>query len=285
MPEGELIGFNSFVENATRADKAADPSYNATTFTSFNVWGTVGGVAIYTGDVVTKGNDNIWKCAGNKQYWIDGASYEFAAVAGVDTQKVVPGTDKLPSTVTVDASTANVDLLYAEKVVRTGGEGDNTVDFNFKHLLSKVKFTVKNNSTTADGYSFMVDEIKVKGAKTGTITLANKTWLNMGDADVYDVADITVAVGDASEECASELLLIPGEFEVTYKVVIRCKGTDIATHTSTVNTVTLVGGNAYNLVIGVEVGDEITFTAEQTDWDYDINDDNKVDANDNIQLQ
>lgn len=267
--EGEAIQFgNAFVENSTRA--AADPSLGTTAnpFEAFNVWGTVGGVAIYAGDVVTKGTGDVWSCAGNKQYWISGASYKFAAVAGVDKAKVsTDTTTKLPSKVVVDAADANVDLLYAEPVSRTGGDGNGAVAFNFKHLLSKVKFTVNNSSTGATGYSFMIDNIKVNGSKTGTIVLADKSWESKGDAADYEITDITVGTGVASVESAKELLLIPGSFTVNFDIVYLCNNVEIARHDSATNNVTLVGGNAYNLTIGVNVGEEITFSAEQIDWD------------------
>jgi hypothetical protein len=57
--KGELIGFNSFVENSTRADAATDPSYSTTAgkgvaLTQFNVYGAVEGVNIFNGNAVTK---------------------------------------------------------------------------------------------------------------------------------------------------------------------------------------------------------------------------------------
>lgn len=278
---GELIGFNSFVENSTRA--AADPSLNATNFKEFNVWGTVGGVAIYSGDKVTgdvgsnivDGKETmIWTCPTVKQYWIKDAVYKFAALRNEGAKANVTCVDNLPSEVKFDATAANVDLLYAKNYGLNDngiiGQASNNapVNFNFEHLLSKVKFTVKNNSTSAVGYSFNVTNIDVKGAKTGTVVLADKSWKNKTAADVYEVADIAVASGVASEECANELLLIPGEFDITFDVEILCQGTKISTHESaTVNKVTFAGGNSYNLVITVAVGEEITFSVtEEPEW-------------------
>ena len=100
--KGDLIGFNSFVENSTRA---TDPTYGAQPLTQFYVYGTVQGtgngvVNIYDGDVVTGTVGNtVWSC-GVKQYWIAGAQYNFAAVVDVDKDN-----DKLPDGVTVDTTT------------------------------------------------------------------------------------------------------------------------------------------------------------------------------------
>ncbi len=264
--EGEQIAFNNaFVENTTKA--AVDPSLGtaAKPFTSFNVWGTVGGVAIYNGNEVTGtvGESNIWTCTSVKQYWIKDAQYKFSALENAGT--VTLGEDKLPAKTTFDATAANVDLLYAEPVARVGvASGNAPVEFTFNHLLSKVKFTVNNNSQAATGYSFDVKNITITCPKTGTIKLADKTWESLSAAAAYSVPTVTVDNSKASEECASELLLIPGEVSINYAVDIKCDGTVIATHTpAAAHTTTLVGGNSYNFVVNVAVGEEITFSVDQ----------------------
>ena len=83
--QGEAIEFGSFVDNATRADAATDPSYSTTTgkgvaLTQFNVYGAVEGVNIFNGNAVTKGDaayGAAWTLTGAKQYWIAGADYKF----------------------------------------------------------------------------------------------------------------------------------------------------------------------------------------------------------------
>lgn len=264
--EGEQIAFNNaFVENTTKA--ATDPSLGTAgnPFTSFNVWGTVGGVAIYAGEAVigTVGEESVWTCASVKQYWIKGAQYKFSALANAGT--ITLGDDKLPAKTTFDATTAAVDLLYAEPVEQTGqASGNAPVEFTFNHLLSKVKFTVINNSTAATDYSFDVKNITITCPKTGTIKLADKTWENLSTAADYTVPTVTVDKNTASEECASELLLIPGSVSINYAVDIKCDGTVIATHTpAAAHTATLVRGNSYNFVVNVAVGEEITFSVEE----------------------
>ena len=266
ISENEAISFeNPFVDNATKA--ATDPSLGTTDnpFTSFNVWGTVGGVAIYNGAEVTGtvGSTMVWTCTAVKQYWIKDAQYKFSALANAGT--VTPGEDKLPAKTTVDASTAALDVLYAEPVSRVGvASGNAPVEFTFNHLLSKVKFTVINNSTAATGYSFDVKNITITCPKTGTINLADKTWEALGTADAYSVSTVTVNNYTASAECASELLLIPGSVSINYTVDIKFGGTTIATHNPTAAyTTTLVGGNSYNFVVTVAVGEEIKFSVDQ----------------------
>ena len=280
--EGEQIAFNNaFVENTTKA--AVDPSLGtaAKPFTSFDVWGTVGGVAIYNGDEVTgtvgsnivDGKEtNLWTSASVKQYWIKDAQYKFSALANAGT--VTLGDDKLPAKTTFDATAANVDLLYAEPVTRVGvASGNAPVEFTFNHLLSKVKFTVNNNSQAATGYSFDVKNITITCPKTGTINLADKKWESLSAAAAYSVPTVTVDNSKASEECVNELLLIPGNVSINYAVDIRCDGTVIATHTpATAYTATLEGGCSYNFVVNVAVGEEITFSVDQNpSWDTQPN--------------
>lgn len=273
---GEAISFgNAFIENATRADVAVVPSYTNSTLNAFQVWGTIAAsdgqsvVPIYANNKVQGivGANNVWNVTdanAPKQYWVNGASYKFAAL--VNAGGVTLGTDKLPAKAAFDATLAATDLLYAEPVSRTGeATGNLPVAFTFKHLLSKVKFTVNNGSTTATGYSFVVKDIKVKGYKAGEVTLAGRTWDFTGKTqDDYTVADIEVVSGDAKEENAQELLLIPGAFDITFKVDILSQGSVIATHsypaTGNAYEATLAGGQAYNFQINVAVGEEITFS-------------------------
>ena len=120
---GQAIEFgNVFVDNATRAAAATDPSYSTTgkgvALESFNVYGAVGGVNIFTGDKVVKGNKDYgvaWALEdpNQKTYWIAGADYKFVGV--VDGNKtgvtaITPDDAGLPKTIayTVDGRT---DLL------------------------------------------------------------------------------------------------------------------------------------------------------------------------------
>ena len=290
MPEGELIGFNSFVENSTRA---TDPTYGAVALTSFNVYGTVQGtgngiVNIYDGDVVTgtvgqketitdeNGDqievDKAWSCD-VKQYWIAGAQYNFAAVVDVDKN-----TDKLPDGVTVDTATgmpktityktANQnDLLYAT-ATRTGlASGNSPVNFNFAHLLSKAQFTVTSN--TADGYFHKVTNIKVQNFEQGTYTIgaatpwstataaAEDVWISFGDIDDIESTDTTGVTNK------TQMLLLPTttDFNVTFTVEIWNGTTLLGTqdYTKTV-TQDLAAGYTYNFKLALSVGELIQFT-------------------------
>ncbi|MBO7312859.1 MAG: fimbrillin family protein [Alistipes sp.] len=297
---GELIGFNSFVENSTRA---TDPTYGTVPLTSFNVYGTVQGtgngvVNIYDGDVVTgavgqketitdeNGNqiqvDKAWSCD-VKQYWIAGAQYNFAAVVDVDKN-----TDKLPDGVTVDGNgmpmtidytTANQnDLLYAKASATGKATGNGKVNFTFDHLLSKAQFTVKSN--TEGGYYYSVKNITVTNYAGGTYTVADGTWAP-GNASAVAFGNVEYVTEDDTngKTNATQMLLVPTttDFKVSFTVeiwngdgqgnddvllgqTVYADGDSDNVHNALPVTTDLVKGNTYNFNLNLSVGELIQFT-------------------------
>lgn len=284
--EDEAIQFgNAFVENSTRAAK--DPSYgqNGENLTKFQVWGTVNGgnglVAIYDGDDVEgvvgsttvdgKTTPNIWTCD-VKQYWIKDAIYNFAALVNAPTTEgAVTLTNYLPTKVNGFTADGATDLLYARSKVDIKGKasGNDLVNFTFEHLLSKVKFTVVNNSKAAEAYSFKVNGITITGNSVGDVALASKEWSNLGTSKSYSVKEISVNkdTANAGQECEQELLLIPGDFNIVFNVDIYNGTTKLGSQAYPIAPVvynqTLQAGYAYNFVINVKVGEEIKFSVEQ----------------------
>ena len=262
---------NAFVENSTRA---TDPSYGGTTasLTSFNVWGAIKNTSnnvtsylpVFAGETVsgTVGTGSVWTPS-TTQYWVEDALYNFAGLVNAGDEDVELGADQLPATVDFTLTTGKVDLLYARSATDIVGKASSNglVAMNFNHLLSKVKFTVNNNSTAASAYSFLVKDIVVNGPKTETYTVSTKEWTSATTDDFTEFSTISVTGGTASAECASELLLIPGDVSVTFTVDIIYSGKTIATHTYTTTTAQAIKvGHAYNFVINVSVGDPIQFS-------------------------
>ncbi|MBR5866175.1 MAG: fimbrillin family protein [Alistipes sp.] len=270
-PQPDAIGFGTpFIENSTRVDYSTPGA-----LTAFNVYGTVTGTAgtvnIYEGVEVTKTkkeNDDIgdagswWYAAGDAQYWIPGASYNFAAI--VDATVATKDTYHMPLTLTTQADDAMYlkDMLYATATASVNAEGTpsaNPVNFNFSHLLSKVKFTVTSNAM--GGYYHTVTGIKVSNFETGTYTIADSTWAGVTAKDVVfaEIANVTSATGALSN---AELLLVPNAatFNVTFTVDLYKNGTKLGTETKTIPVDTdLVKGNSYNFTIDCSVGNPIKF--------------------------
>lgn len=280
----EAIQFgNAFVENNVRAN---DPSYSANDIESFKVYGTVNGgqgaVVIYPGTEITKGTADYgaaWSCD-VKQYWIPGAQYKFVGivdgeVAGVTETNVESG---MPTTVEYKAD-GITDLLVQTitKTANTNGDPNGLVAFQFAHLLSKVNFTVNNSSTGADGYSFVVKNIKFNGNTAGVYDVENSEWLTeeftTGDTAVGngDPKEIVVASGKASNELTTEVLFLPGTYTISFTVDILYNGTVVTTTNYPADgdtySYTLDAAKAYNFNVNVKVGELIQFTVtEQPKW-------------------
>lgn len=282
MPEGELIGFNSFVENSTRA---TDPSLTVSNFTSFNVWGTIDGsgdaVAIYAGDLVsgTIGEDSTWTCA-KTQYWINGAVYNFT---GVKNGTVATLENGLPKTITFAYPTdGNVDLVYARSKQYTGQATNNDkVALEFKHLLSKVKFTLANTMSNAQAvgqYTYTLTDVKITNAivdgtytvedtknADNTYNVAGKWTNNQDNSTAVTFESIEGVTNGTSKDSANEKLIIPmTNATVTYKVNIYYGGEIITTIPGSATVAEFKPGYAYNLKLSTGLTNEIQFTVEQT---------------------
>ena len=255
--KGAAIGFDTFVENSTRS--VYDPSYtNAKPFANFGVFGTVEGAELFNNKTVTGsgvGENASWTYAGT-QYWIAGAKYNFAAVAPqtvmvndvktdvytnasyavtsseVEGEKVYTGTTTLSF-----VNNGKIDLLYAEATAEGkagSGKAENPanpkVGFNFRHVLSKVKFSFEN-AYNASNATIRVKDVKITDAyASGVATLnANTSWvptaksnnLTLSFGNVALTAEDNAATVDSNDkglalECGdvvesyNELLMIPG---------------------------------------------------------------------------
>lgn len=294
---GDRIEFSSFVENSTRA---TDPSYSGHDISSFKVYGTVNDVLIFPGATVAKTADygEAWKVTndqGNeiKQYWIPGATYKFVGIVDGQKENVTKTNfdeNKMPTTVeyTADGATdllcQTIDYTALPAAQLSETNQNPIVGFNFSHLLSKVNFTVVNNSTDADGYSFVVKNITFNGATKATYDVVNAGWVTPATATgktlignnertetvngvATKVKDIVVASKAASAELKTEVLFIPGEYEITFTVDILYDGKLVTSTDSKKFTHTIAANNAYNFKVNVAVGKLIEFTVtKQPGW-------------------
>lgn len=292
LPQNPQINFaNAFVQNATRADVAADPSTKTADLAAFNVWGFMDEPAgqVFVEELVTK-SGNTWGYT-NTQYWVAGHTYYFAALANYTNATVdTTGANLLGlGTVTFDNAAAKgaEDLLYAATSVDAQNAiPESPVALTFSHLLSKVKFSFINGFTN-ELATIDVKNVQITNAPAvGTIDLAVENWWDNDDWTVSGTT--TLNFGDVCEklaingkqECANECLTIPAaqdyviEFDVVYY-----QGSVAASEAHKV--VTLKGvefemGKAYNLAAVIDAsnvsqdGEElkpIEFTVvEVKDW-------------------
>ena len=196
----------------------------------------------------------------------------------------------MPATIAYDVTTQD-DVLYAEVNNVNYAGNVQPVKFTFNHLLSKVKFTVKNQMQYGNGNSYKVEEVRIVNAvETATYTV-DGTWGAHAGAHELNFGDI-VTVGASQDEAALKLLengvgesnyerlLIPQTnaaltIKVNVKYYIADKanpGTDVLNDSYTkevVANLTLEAGKAYNFILTLgNPGEPITFAVENiVDWD------------------
>ena len=263
LPQSDAIAFDGgFVDNATRA--AVDPSTTTASIEDFNVWGfmTDNTGTVFSGDKVEKGS-NGWAYA-NTQYWAPARDYFFAAVSPAGSANwslAVPTSGAFnPGVLSFTNVNGSEDLLYATANVTTpdyaalANNGMEKVQFQFHHLLSKVKFTFANGFAT-DNVTVKISDVKMTAPASAKIDLnvADYAW------DLDDVAPLTLEFGDVpvlnaktNDESAVERLSIPAgkdyEYTITFGIDVYM-GAQHALHvdkTSTVTAVALEIGKAYN---------------------------------------
>lgn len=274
--KGDLIGFNSFVENATRAD------YSTTDINTINVYGTVNNVLIYDHTPVYRpstetgeGYNDVWTC-GVKQYWIADAPYKFAALVDVPKANIYFDDYKMPASFTYTAD-GTTDVLYDYYEVTGKAKDNETVPFTFKHLLSKVHFTVTNESEI-DTYTYTISNVTV------TNTRANGTYTvyTSNDADAAGVWSTTLTEGNttfdpiedvtnAEPVSNADLLLIPipgTKVGISFTVTLSVGGKEVSTYNyAKSDVVTLEQNTIYNFGVKFTPGEVIDFTVTaQPNW-------------------
>ena len=193
MPQSQAIKFGSaFVDNST---KVIDNSSTTDNLTSFKVWGklTPDGTTntnIFNGVDVTKSGSGIGTTwfynEGSVQYWIPTVQYQFAAIAGLNSNYTSISTntaDGMPTVVNgFDISTQS-DLMYDGPIAKVGqSSGNDEVAFNFNHLLSKVKLQFFNSFPQVSNLYVTVEDVKIINAyKTADCTLGNYNDNNSSD--------------------------------------------------------------------------------------------------------
>ena len=277
----------AFVNKATRAVDAADPSTTTSSINTFDVWGYVqkSNGTVFNDVTVTK-NGDAWTYS-PLQYWAPGQTYHFFALTPDNPETVektlsdTPFNDGLGS-IKFTNSEGTEDILYATAARETAPtiqDSYEKVKFAFDHLLAKVKFTFKNGFAT--GYSTIeVTDVKITNApKQGSVTLdveqanqaegENYEWtiegtettkLDFGDAsgdkkvgDGEEETTIGIAEG-AKFESDNERLTIPADEEQVYNVTFTVKLYQDqalvfeADKEVKITGIELVSGHAYNFV-------------------------------------
>ena len=273
-PQNEAIGFDTFVDNSTRAE-----DITTNNIANFGVYGTVtkGGnsALIFKNTEVTKsGDDFVYSPA---QYWIADAEYDFLAFAPYANAKwtYTPTNAQVAKTgkfsFNNETAAADQDVVYAYQTKTTDDEldADNTqaVEFTFKHILSKVAFSFTNTFTDGNT-SLSVYNVKINNtAKTGTMAIANgedAAWVGAGDLIVPFGAQPTAvntlqakALANGAELKLAHHYVIPAErmYNITFSVDLYQAGVYLATYNHEIKSTINFAKNG-NYVLSVKLAPE-----------------------------
>lgn len=264
----EAIAFdNAFVDNSTRA---YDPSYtNDNLFAGFNVYGFVEKASLFDGTLcqgdAADGN-TVWGYQGT-QYWIPGANYNFCAVAPATVGTTTANWTKTACSVT-DAGAINTtlsftnngtqDLLYAEHEQIQGQlTGNSKVDFTFRHLLSRVKFTFKN-SYNATGATLKVRNIKIQNAYAAAsvdLTKTETTWTVTNNTDNL-VLEFGNALGSTATSATGDEAIAYTESKSSYNALFLIPNavpSVTITNTDAEGTTTTTTANGYKVTFDIDL--------------------------------
>ena len=276
-----VIGFsNAFVDNATRS--VVDPSFTVGTLGNFAVYGFTQNGQIFDGVTVSRADNGSTWTYNPIQYWVEGNQYAFAAIAPASVSvsgETLNGSSVADYKVGMTVSFTNdgkTDLLYANGGAFNADEtfmaSPQTVGLTFKHQLSKVKFSFKNNVSAA--YNIKVTNVKITNAKSsGTLTVstaaADNAWSNVtgnelelsfGAAGTTDANTADAIACGAEVETYNEQLMIPTasteSYNVTFTVELLNGTVSMGTynHTATISGVELKLGYCYDFAAELNAG-------------------------------
>ena len=263
-PQNEAIGFDTFVENATRATDITKD--NLTKFGVYaSIQNTSGAGMILTNEEVSKSGD-AW-IYGNIQYWVPQAKYEFTAFAPYAEAKwtYAPATTADNGVVTFnnENAAADQDFIFAAadrdmtNVTALTSQPEK-VSFTFAHELSKIAFKFNNGFNAVNNITLRVYNVNVAGlVSEATENIAAgvaSEWTKEGDATFARTfgaqaqADATViaALGNYTTDHHYFIPVAGTEYTITFDVDLIQAGVTVDTYHHTINTIpTLAKGSSY----------------------------------------
>lgn len=274
-PQNEAIGFDTFVDNSTRAE-----DITTNNIADFGVYGTVtkgGNSALIFDNTKVEKNGTAYTYS-PAQYWIAAAQYDFLAFAPYANAKwtYTPTDAQVAKTGTFsfnnETAAADQDVVYAYQTKTTENElnASNTqaVSFTFKHILSKVAFSFTN--TFEDGNTTLsVYNVKINNtAKNGTMAIVDgedKAWVGV-DNLVVPFGDQATAVNTLKAKAIANKngtlklahhYVIPAEraYNITFDVDLYQAGVYLATYNHTINSAIDFAKNG-NYVLSVKLAPE-----------------------------
>lgn len=270
-PQNEAIGFDTFVDNSTRAE-----DITTNNIANFGVYGTVtkgGNSALIFDNTKVAGTKESGYTYSPAQYWIAAAEYDFLAFAPYAERKwtYTPTNAQVAKNGTFSfdnyAAAADQDVVYAYQTKTTAdklnAENTQAVEFTFKHILSKVAFSF-TNTFTDDNTSLNVYNVKINNtAKTGTMAIeagADDAWEVAGDLVVpfgAEAANADDALANGAELKLAHHYVIPAQrvYNITFSVDLYQAGVYLATYNHTIESTINFAKNG-NYVLSVKLAPE-----------------------------
>lgn len=261
MPDSAVIGFGSaYIGNPIQS--RAVSTLTTANIDAFYVYGGHDNSLTNTfdGTKVSK-SGGTWSYS-PVRYWNAGTTYRFAAYAPeIPGSKGTVGTDdangRLTFTDYVCDPENQLDLIYADGVSITAqAENNSPVSFNFRHLLSMIKFTFK--SGFPNDVPVTVSELKVYGmAAQGTYNNGWTAGENQAVAEGTPFNELVTVTAEnttsqATQAASANFVVIPqsgGSVTVSFKAAVSLDASVVKTKEFTTTLVPAwEAGNCYNYV-------------------------------------
>lgn len=300
--EGEVIGFETFANNSTRALDGSDLEKYTTTFGVWAYKTPTGGSEINVMD-----NYEVENISGNwvyasqgpssdqvLKYWDKLASYEFFAYAPYQASGVTIASDvisiadgeyaanenlqktwdtSLNNTAnfsgTGAATDKSTDWMVATKIVRAAAAND-IVNETFYHTMSKLVVILKSTVANTDVTSVSVGNVYGSGkcVITPTTSAVTATWTPSGA--VKSISGVTGEITDIDEDYYSmEYLLIPSATVPTFSINYEINGEPYIVTNTAISAITSFKENTiYTLTVTIGPN-PIVFDATTTPYSTD----------------
>ena len=239
----KAIGFDAIVNKSVRADITTE---NINHFKVFG--GYDGNYTNVFNDEKVRGSKGSWTYD-NTQYWTNGKTYTFQAYApeGATASATANGVN-FTNFVADGATDLLVSAVKTVSEVNTSSEPE-TVQFSFRHVLSKIKFTF---STTLNNVNIAISDLKINQVPdTGNYTNSGSTgsWGSPSGTKDYDLT-VAEEVTKSDAKSSTEVIVMPQTFSVglsvSFKVTVTGGLSLTADHTVTLPTTAWVEGKCYN---------------------------------------
>lgn len=263
VDKGAAIGFDTFVENSTRANDITKANLS-----QFSVYGSV----VANGNEGLIFNDQKVEKSGDAytyspiQYWVPGADYKFSAFASLTSTQTVDrqwsfekGDNAANGVIAFDneAAQANQDLVYAYETLQTAASitaKPAPVGFTFNHMLSRVMFTITNGFTAGSNIKLDITDLTITNANsTGRLAIENgepKAWAASSTTFARNFGSTTQLADNGTSWTSEHFYLIPadGVYNVTFDVTLHQAGVEVDTYSRTATvTLDMEKGKSYNI--------------------------------------